>query len=90
MGQAVFDMTEPLLTDDEHRAVTLAAELAGIMKRIIGGEAGVGSGIAEGDWAEAVHYVHGLQNMVLAQAAARAYPQQYRLMGQRKPPKPDA
>lgn len=35
----------------------------------------------ETDINEAMHYIHALQNMVLSQAAARAYPSKYRLMG---------
>lgn len=65
-----------LLTDDEHQAVQMLGEVANMMGRIIG------DGLTRrGDIAEAVHHVHNLQRMILAQAAARAYPAQYRLMG---------
>lgn len=35
----------------------------------------------QGDLAEAVHHIHALQNVVMAQAAARAYPDEFRLLG---------
>ena len=35
----------------------------------------------DGDLAEVAFHVHGLQRMILAQAAARAYPERYRLRG---------
>lgn len=37
------------------------------------------AGTTEGDRAEAILHTHALQNMVLARAAARAYPGRYRL-----------
>jgi hypothetical protein len=36
-----------------------------------------------GDLEEAASKIHDLQHMVMAQAAARAYPEHYRLLGQR-------
>jgi len=48
------------------------------MKRIIGrGPTG------EQDLSEFVIHLHAIQNMILAQAAARAYPDTYRLLGER-------
>ena len=69
------------LTEMEHEAVTLLGRLAGLMGAIIGDEQE-----AYFDRIEMVHHVHVLQRMVLAQAAARAYPDRYRLMGHRIPP----
>ena len=65
-----------LLTSDEHAAIALAGQLATLLSMIIG------DGTArEGDMQEAVHHIHALQAMILAQAAARAYPSRYRLLG---------
>ena len=72
------------LTADEHRALALSADLAKAVRRIIGdGPA------AAGDWAEAAAAVHVVQRMIAGQAAARAYPARYRLLGQ-VIPRPDA
>lgn len=76
-------MSEPVshqdgpLTPLEQEAIGLTADLHSLMLRIIG------AGPARaGDVAEAVTLIHGLQHMVLAQAAARSYPQYYRLLGE--------
>lgn len=37
------------------------------------------------DYREVVYHIHALQNMVLAQAAARVYPHMYRLLGGSEP-----
>jgi len=34
------------------------------------------------DWTEAAQRIHGLQHMVMAQAAARAFPHLYRELGE--------
>lgn len=65
-----------LLTEAEHEAVATAALLANQMAEIV----------ADGpsrpnDLAEAVHHIHAVQRMILAQAAARVYPDRYRLLG---------
>lgn len=36
----------------------------------------------EGDTKEAIILIHALQNMILAQAACRVYPTEYRLLGE--------
>lgn len=65
-----------LLTDDEHAAIHQAGELANLICRIVGdGET------AEADRNEAVTAIHHIQRMIAAQAAARAYPDRYRLLG---------
>lgn len=72
----------PWLTDDEHRAVHLAGELWTLLCGIIGDRR-----TREADLRELVVHVHALQNAVMAQAAARAYPDRYRLLGESlKPP----
>lgn len=35
----------------------------------------------DADLAEAVHHIHALQKMIMGQAAARAYPSTFRLLG---------
>jgi hypothetical protein len=66
-----------LLTLAEHHAMKLAAELMGYVAREI-----IGDGMSRRqDLAELAIHVHGIQNMVMAQAAARAYPDRYRLLG---------
>lgn len=67
-----------LLTDDEHRAVQLAGELWNLLCRIVDH----GSTRAA-DLREIVAHVHAIQHAVMSQAAARAYPDQYRLLGGR-------
>ena len=43
----------------------------------------VGSGpSAREDLAEIAGHIHGVQNMILAQSAAREYPDRYRLLGE--------
>lgn len=66
------------LTDTEHHALMLTGQLAGYLRAII--TAGGGPTI-EADWAEAAHEIHTVQQRIMAQAAARAYPDAYRLMG---------
>lgn len=64
------------LTDDERRVIDLLAEAAELFGEIVGdGET------READLAEIAAHIHALQNAVLAQAAARLYPNDYRLMG---------
>jgi hypothetical protein len=64
------------LTDDEHAAVRAAGDLWGLLVAVTGDGPS-----REGDLAELVGHIHAIQNAVLAQAAARAYPDRYRLMG---------
>ena len=66
-----------ILTDDEKYAMELLSKLSGAMRRIIGDAHPVG----KSDWAEAVADIHHLQRMVMSQAAGRAYPERYRLLG---------
>ena len=65
-----------MLTENEHYAIELTSKLGEVMREIIGdGPA------ASGDWGEFVAHIHPIQNMILAQCAARDYPERYRLMG---------
>ena len=67
-----------LLTEAEHRAMELTVELVNLMSRDV-----IGTGRSRvGDVNEVVHHIHGIQRMVLGQAAARAYPDRYRLLGE--------
>jgi hypothetical protein len=73
-----LDLTNRMthLTDDERRALDLTGELAGLCRQIIGdGPAAVG------DWREMAMRIHAIQHMLMAQAASRAYPEKFRLLG---------
>jgi len=65
-----------LLTPDEQEAVTLAGRLANLISRIV-----AAGPTRNDDINEAVVHIHGIQHAVMAQAAARAYPDRYRLLG---------
>ena len=67
------DPQAELLTDREHQTVEKLGEVAVLLRDIMGG--------ADDDVAEWVDKIHQLQHMVLSQAAARAYPDRYRLFG---------
>ena len=67
-----------LLTDEER---ALIYDLGQIWNRLC---AVVGFDVTrEGDMAEIIIHVHALQQVLMAQAAARAYPHEYRLAGER-------
>lgn len=66
-----------LLTDAEHRAMDLTAQLWNLLCSDV---------VTEGpsrtkDLHELVHHIHAIQHTVMSQAAARAYPERYRLLG---------
>ncbi len=66
-----------LLTDDELRALALTAELYDLVAaRVIGRGPSRG-----GDVVELAMHVHAIQNMIAGQAAARAYPDRFRVLG---------
>lgn len=65
-----------LLTTDERRAVELLADLSRLFGRIVGD-----GSTRQDDLYELTASIHVLQNAVLAQSAARAYPELYRLLG---------
>lgn len=67
-----------LLNEAEKQIVADLADISSRMANVI---------IAQGpnfapDWNEAALHIHGIQNMILKQAAARAYPDVYRLLGE--------
>jgi hypothetical protein len=63
-------------TDEEHQALELTARLWRALEAIVS----VGRS-RTGDLAELAGHVHAIQNAVLAQAAARAFPNLYRPLG---------
>lgn len=73
------------LVDVELRAMDLTGNLMVLLTQIVGD-----GPTREADIREAAYRVHALQNMILAQAAARVYPDRYRLLGEtlREQPKP--
>lgn len=66
----------PLLSDDEHRAVELAGELWNLLSRVVDD-----GPTRDADLRELIAHVHAIQHTVMAQAAARAYPDTYRPLG---------
>lgn len=79
---------EGLLTASEHRAMELTGQLWGELQAIVGRAKSRAA-----DLNELVGHVHAIQNTILAQAAGRAYPDRYRLLGEvleaAAPPKDD-
>jgi deoxyribodipyrimidine photolyase-like uncharacterized protein len=71
-------VSEPeLLTEAERRAITLAGELYCLIRDQVCGT----SVTCDDDLAELRASIHHVQRLVMAQAAARAYPGELRLMG---------
>jgi hypothetical protein len=73
----VTDARPDALTPDELDALDLVANLANKIGRIVG----EGRTRAH-DINELVGHIHAIQNAVMSQAAARAYPGRFRLLGQ--------
>lgn len=71
---------EDLMTQEEHDCMTVSAELAELLRKVIGD-----GRQTEHDWAEAAAHIHAIQRMVMSQAAARAFPDLYRLLGRTLP-----
>lgn len=69
--------SEPLLTPDEHEVIRMLGETWNLICSVVGRGPS-----RDGDLNEAIHHVHALQHMVLAQAAGRAHPDRYRLLGE--------
>lgn len=65
-----------MLTDLEREVIADAGELWNKLCKVVGSAAA-----REGDLAELVRHVHGIQQAVMANAAARAYPDQFRVLG---------
>lgn len=64
------------LTPDELRALDLTEELANVLSRVVGW-----SPSREQDLAELLVKINELRHAVLAQVAARTYPDRFRLLG---------
>lgn len=74
--------TDPgLLSPLEHDAIAITAELWAMLCAITSDGAA-----RDGDLRELIFHIHGIQRAVLKQAAARAYPELYRLLGGDPPP----
>ncbi len=69
------------MTEKEHQAVRMAADLYNLLHDIVGTDLS-----READMKELATHIHAIQNAVLAQAAARAYPSKYRLLGRSPSP----
>lgn len=65
-----------LLTAEELAAVDLAARLAESLARVVGD-----GPTRNADLNELLVHVHAIQQAVMSQAAARAYPESFRLLG---------
>ncbi len=66
------------LTAAELRAMDITAELVNVMCNDV-----IGHGLTrEADVREFVAHVHVIQQAILAQAAGRAYPERFRLLGE--------
>lgn len=70
-------MRRPLLTADEHKAMSITGELANTLARVVGNDTSRGHDINE-----LMGHVHVLQHAIMSQAAARAYPDLYRRLGE--------
>lgn len=66
-----------LMTDEEHHAMEMSAQLWNYINRhvVIAGHT------RDSDLREIMFHIHGIQRALLGQAAARAYPDRYRLLG---------
>ena len=66
------------LTPDEHEAMDITATLVNLMCHKV-----IGHGASrDQDVAEFVAKIHDIQHMIMGQAAARAHPMAYRLLGE--------
>lgn len=65
-----------LLTPDEHKAIEQAGTLWNLLCKIVDN-----GPTRDADLAELIVHIHAIQIRVMAQAAARAYPDNYRLAG---------
>lgn len=69
-----------LMTAEEHHAMDMTADLFNYMSRnVIGHDPDA----RPGDMRELVASIHDLQRMILAQAGCRAFPEKYRLLGEK-------
>lgn len=76
-GEWGVRMTEELLTSQEHKVIADAAQLWNDLCDIVGdGDS------RDADLQEFYMSIHAIQRGVMKQAAARAYPDKYRLLGE--------
>lgn len=79
-GLALWDKglrpSESLLSEAELEAMSMTGALARQIRKVIG--TGPQS---EHDWAEMARMIHDIQHAVMAQAAARAFPDKFRMLG---------
>ena len=73
-----YDETD-YLTHNEEQLLNLISECYNIFCMVVGTDEEVRSA----DLQEVAAHIHALQDKVLAQAAARLYPEKYRLMGRK-------
>jgi hypothetical protein len=76
-GKVTRGLADELLTDEEREAV----RLAGMLYTLIADHVTAAGPNRESDLAEVRALVHGIQYRVMANAAARAYPGEFRLLG---------
>ena len=70
-------MSAELMTETEHRVVEMMGEVWNLICTEV-----IGHGPSrEGDLEEIIHHIHAIQRTMMKQAAARAYPNRYRLLG---------
>lgn len=77
---ALRDQDPWLLTVEEHRAMDLMAQLWDTVCELV-----PAGSARDTDLGELAVHVHAAQRTILAQAAARAYPERYRLLGNAAP-----
>lgn len=77
MTVTTTDLARDLLSPAEHRAMELTAELW----NLLAGEVVAAGTSRTGDMRELCGHIHAVQHAILAQAAGRAYPEMYRLLG---------
>jgi len=71
-----LDPPRHLLSSEEMEALDLTGKLASLCRRIVGD-----GPEAVLDWNELAGHIHVVQRTILAQAAARAFPGEFRLLG---------
>lgn len=64
------------LTDAELGALDLTRQLANAMSAVMSSGAEF-----RADWSEFTTHLHAIQHMIMSQAAARSYPDRFRLLG---------
>lgn len=70
-------MTESqMLTELEFEAITKAGELYKLLGQVVGD-----GPTRDADMSELVVHIHAIQQAVMSQACARAYPNEFRLLG---------